>query len=195
MIRSNAPKLSVIENKSLRPATKANEAMHPQIISEELFASDKIRKLAFYADDTTIILHADVREGVQALADAGISVNCIVTSPPFYGQRDYKVKQQIGLEAHPSEYVGALAEAFDGMRKILADNGSLWVNIGDTYWSGNGCDAKIGRTHHAVVEWRQISKRESCRIEIIHGSVTVGKSADDGQVHPRKRTQDVADSH
>ncbi|MCA6124218.1 site-specific DNA-methyltransferase [Bradyrhizobium sp. WSM 1704] len=129
--------------------------MHPQIVSEEIFTSDEIRKLAYYADETTIILHADVREGVKTLAEAGIVANCIVTSPPFYGQRDYKIKHQIGLEDHPSEYIEALIGAFDNMSTVLAENGSLWINIGDTYWSGKG--------EHKSSEAKQSARRFGVR--------------------------------
>ena len=121
-----------------RPATKANEAMHPKVMSESAFSSATLKQAAYYADDTAIVLHMDVREGLRFLADAGFEVNCVVTSPPFYGQRDYEVDRQIGLEDHPADFISSLADVFDAAGSVLADNGSLWVNIGDTYWSGKG---------------------------------------------------------
>jgi site-specific DNA-methyltransferase (adenine-specific) len=66
------------------------------------------------------------------------SVDCIVTSPPYYGKRDYEVKGQIGLEAHPQAYIDRLVEVFHQAKRVLKPTGSLWVNIGDTYWSGKG---------------------------------------------------------
>lgn len=120
------------------PPTPANQAMHPQVLSEELFTSSSLREHAYFADDNAIILHMDVQDGLRLLAEASIKVNCIVTSPPFYGQRDYEFQTQIGLEAHPSQFITILADTFDASMEILADNGSLWVNIGDTYWSGKG---------------------------------------------------------
>lgn len=72
------------------------------------------------------------------LAKAGVIVNCMVTSPPFYGQRDYGVDGQIGLEEHPSDFISSLVACFDACKPVLAENGSLWVNLGDTYWSGKG---------------------------------------------------------
>ena len=120
------------------PKTKANEAMHPQVISEKIFASDEIRERAYYADDTTLIFHMEVREALQFLSKQKLFVNCIVTSPPFYGQRDYDVEGQIGLEEHPSLFIDTLTDVFGLCRSVLANNGSLWVNIGDTYWSGKG---------------------------------------------------------
>lgn len=124
--------------KSKRPPTRANEAMHPVVMSEAAFTSKLLQDAAYYADDTILVLNMDVREGVTLLAEAGVEVNCVVTSPPFYGQRDYEVDRQIGLESHPSEFISTLADVFDSIGSIMAPNGSLWVNLGDTYWSGKG---------------------------------------------------------
>lgn len=65
------------------------------------------------------------------------SMDCIVTSPPYYGQRDYAVDGQLGGEDTPSEYVTKLAEIFDECRRVLKDSGSLWLNLGDKYLDGN----------------------------------------------------------
>lgn len=61
------------------------------------------------------------------------SVQCIVTSPPYYGLRDYGVAGQIGLEATPAEYVAAIVDVMDAARRVLARDGVLWLNIGDSY--------------------------------------------------------------
>lgn len=66
------------------------------------------------------------------------SVDCIVTSPPYYGQRDYGVRNQIGLEEHPQEYIDRLVKVFSAAKQVLKPSGNLWVNLGDTYWSGKG---------------------------------------------------------
>ncbi|MEY9790582.1 DNA-methyltransferase [Sinorhizobium fredii] len=131
------PKLVDLSEEN-RPLTRANEAMHPQVMSEDAFTSKRLKDAAAYSDETAIVLNMDVREALSLLAEEGVKVNCIVTSPPFYGQRDYEVDRQIGLEAHPSEFISTLADVFDSTGSVLADNGSLWVNIGDTYWSGKG---------------------------------------------------------
>ncbi len=65
------------------------------------------------------------------LADG--SVQCVVTSPPYYGLRDYGVDGQIGLEVTPDEYIANLVEVFRECKRILRDDGTLWVNIGDSY--------------------------------------------------------------
>lgn len=120
------------------PPTKANVALTPQVASEEAFSDAKLRKAAYYYDDNVLIFNMDVREAMEHLAKAGVIVNCMVTSPPFYGQRDYGAKGQIGLEEHPREFIDQLVSCFEAAKPVLAENGSLWVNLGDTYWSGKG---------------------------------------------------------
>jgi site-specific DNA-methyltransferase (cytosine-N4-specific) len=92
---------------------------------------------------------------LSLLAKHKVFVNCIVTSPPFYGQRDYEVDGQIGLEEHPEDYIRKLVEGFRRCRPVLACNGSLWVNVGDTYWSGKG--------EHKSGEAKQSARRFGCR--------------------------------
>ena len=57
----------------------------------------------------------------------------MVTSPPYYGLRDYGVDGQIGLEQSPEEYVSKMVEAFREVRRVLRDDGTVWVNLGDSY--------------------------------------------------------------
>ncbi len=65
------------------------------------------------------------------------SVNMCVTSPPYYGLRDYGEQEQIGIEKTPEEYIARLVEVFDEVHRVLADDGTLWLNIGDCY-AGSG---------------------------------------------------------
>ena len=65
------------------------------------------------------------------------SVQCVVTSPPYFGLRDYGVSGQIGMEPSPAEFVAALVEVFAEVRRVLRDDGTLWLNLGDSY-AGNG---------------------------------------------------------
>lgn len=125
-------------NPSLRdmPDTPANRALFPEPTPQDSF--DLLGLAAYRSDSTAIVLRDDVREGLRRVARAGVQVDCIVTSPPFYGQRDYGYEDQIGLEAHPSEYLANLLEVFTLCREVLKPTGSLWVNLGDTYWSGKG---------------------------------------------------------
>jgi site-specific DNA-methyltransferase (cytosine-N4-specific) len=118
--------------------TKANLALVPQVATRAAFVDARLRKAAYYADENVLIFNMDVREAMAHLAKAGVIVNCMVTSPPFYGQRDYGAKGQIGLEEHPRQFIEQLVHCFDAAKPVLAENGSLWVNLGDTYWSGKG---------------------------------------------------------
>lgn len=61
------------------------------------------------------------------------SVNCCVTSPPYFGLRDYGVEGQIGLEQYPEEYIQKMVEVFREVHRVLRDDGTLWLNIGDSY--------------------------------------------------------------
>lgn len=80
------------------------------------------------------ILLGDAAEQLRAL-DAD-SVHCCVTSPPYFGLRDYGVPGQIGQEAAPEEYIGRLVEVFREVHRVLRPDGTLWLNIGDSYTSG-----------------------------------------------------------
>lgn len=80
---------------------------------------------------TVRILVGDVREQLATLADG--SVHCVVTSPPYWGLRDYGVAGQIGLEATPAEYLEAMTAVFREVRRVLRADGTCWVNMGDSY--------------------------------------------------------------
>ena len=64
------------------------------------------------------------------------SVNCCITSPPYYGLRDYGQDGQIGLEETPEAFVQKLVEVFREVKRVLKDDGTLWLNLGDSYWGG-----------------------------------------------------------
>ena len=68
----------------------------------------------------------------------GYLANCCVTSPPYFGLRDYGVDGQIGLEETPDQYVAKLVQVFRAVREVLADNGTLWLNLGDSYARAGG---------------------------------------------------------
>ena len=63
------------------------------------------------------------------------SVNCVITSPPYWGLRDYGVTGQLGLEATPEKHIAALVKVFREVKRVLKPDGTLWVNYGDTYAS------------------------------------------------------------
>ena len=61
------------------------------------------------------------------------SVHCVVTSPPYYGLRDYGMDGQIGIEPTPDAYIERMVQVFREVRRVLRDDGTLWLNIGDSY--------------------------------------------------------------
>lgn len=73
----------------------------------------------------------DCLTSLKTMADQ--SVNCCVTSPPYFGLRDYGVAGQMGLEATPDEFVNALVTVLREVRRVLTDDGTLWLNLGDSY--------------------------------------------------------------
>ncbi len=77
------------------------------------------------------IIEGDCIEGMRRLE--GQSVNCVVTSPPYFGLRDYGHDGQIGLEASPDAFVAKLVDVFREVRRVLRDDGTVWLNLGDSY--------------------------------------------------------------
>jgi DNA modification methylase len=90
---------------------------------------------------TNVILIGDAREKLKELSSQ--SVNCCVTSPPYWGLRDYGNNKQIGLEKNPDEFIAELVDVFREIKRVLRDDGTLWVNMGDSYAGGiKGGDLK-----------------------------------------------------
>lgn len=109
------------------------------------------------------IVVGDCREAMRRWATEGVRAQTCVTSPPYFGLRDYGHPGQIGLEQTPEEYIANMVEVFRCVRDVLADDGTLWLNIGDSYASG-------GRT-----EYDQDPKlpnrggKHRCRSTALHG--------------------------
>lgn len=90
------------------------------------------------------ILVGDTRDRLKELPDE--SVHCVVTSPPYFGLRDYGMAGQIGLEQTPDAYVAELVGVFREVRRVLRDDGTLWLNLGDSYaGSGKGGNPDGGK--------------------------------------------------
>ena len=80
------------------------------------------------------IILGDCLQSMQSLKEK--SINCCVTSPPYFGLRDYGVDGQIGLEDTPEQFIQKLVEVFREVRRVLRDDGVLWLNLGDSYGKG-----------------------------------------------------------
>ena len=90
------------------------------------------------------------------------SIQCCVTSPPYWGLRDYDHSSQIGTESSPEEYVEHLVEIFRNVRRVLTDDGTFWLNVGDGYarngGTGNcGPNAQVGNT-------KKLIQRRNCTV-------------------------------
>ena len=84
------------------------------------------------------IVFGDCRDTMRRWTAEGVRVQTCVTSPPYFGLRDYGHEGQIGLEQTPEEYIAAMIEVFRCVRDVLAEDGTLWLNIGDSYNAYNG---------------------------------------------------------
>jgi site-specific DNA-methyltransferase (cytosine-N4-specific) len=81
------------------------------------------------------IVCGDAKEVLKRMPNE--SVDCVVTSPPYWGLRDYGGKGQIGLEITFQEYIAKLCAVFDEVKRVLKESGSCWVNLGDTYYTNH----------------------------------------------------------
>ena len=93
------------------------------------------------------ILQGDVLEQLHTLPDK--SVQCCVTSPPYYGLRDYGIDGQIGMEETPELFVAKIVEVFREVKRVLRDDGTLWLNFGDSYcgsWGNSGRRPELDNT-------------------------------------------------
>ena len=104
------------------------------------------------------------------------SIDCCVTSPPYYGLRDYGVEGQLGLEATPEEYVMKMVQIFSRVKRVLKDDGTLWLNLGDSYAgsgqgrNGDGSVGKVGnkqRTNTGSLIDKQ-NEKENDSINVLH---------------------------
>ena len=89
----------------------------------------------YHATEHGKLYCGDSIEVLKAMASQ--SVNCCVTSPPYYLLRDYNMAGQLGLEPTIADYIDRLCNVFDEVKRVLRDDGTLWVNLGDTY-GGSG---------------------------------------------------------
>jgi len=85
--------------------------------------------------DQSLIMEGDAVNALRVLPDN--SVQCAITSPPYWGLRDYGIQEQIGLEKNLTQFINRLVATFAELKRVLKDDGVLWLNIGDGYTSGN----------------------------------------------------------
>jgi len=103
------------------------------------------------------LLQGDCLQQLATLPAA--SVQCCVTSPPYWGLRDYGTARQLGLEATPDEYVANMVAVFRAVRRVLRDDGTLWLNLGDSY-----AQAKAGGNDGVPLEWQRPSRANKSKV-------------------------------
>lgn len=89
----------------------------------------------------------DCRDSMREMIAQGVKAQMCVTSPPYFGLRDYGHPGQLGLEATPAEFVANMVEVFRLVRDVLADDGVLWLNLGDSYQTTSGGGQQVGQTN------------------------------------------------
>jgi site-specific DNA-methyltransferase (cytosine-N4-specific) len=104
--------------------------------SDEPNPERKVVTTIYYTDPNATLHVGDALDILTAMPDA--SVDCIVTSPPYWAKRDYGIGGQYGREDAPAGYVATLRDVFAEARRVLADDGTCWLNLGDSYSAGNG---------------------------------------------------------
>ena len=112
----------------------------------------------YYRDPSVTLWLGDAKQVLAQMPED--SVDCIVTSPPYYGLRDYGVVGQIGLEETPQEYVTRLVSVFHEAARVLRDDGTLWLNLADSY-AGSG-KGRQGDGTRAACSGKQGTDRGSC---------------------------------
>jgi DNA modification methylase len=139
---------------------------------------------------TQRIIPGDCIEGMRTLADG--SIHCCVTSPPYWGLRDYGHEGQIGLEDTPEAYVGRMVAVFREVRRLLRDDGTAWVNLGDSYagsWGNQGRKETRGTQRAINGPMLQKLKAESVHeIDCCMDDDCVC-AAGDGGIYPDRRTK------
>ena len=103
-------------------------------------------------------VHINVGDCIELMRDMpDCSVQCCVTSPPYWGLRDYGHDGQIGLEATPEAYVARMVEVFREVRRVLREDGTCWVNLGDSY--------AANRTYQVTpTKWKALSQGQSASV-------------------------------
>jgi excisionase family DNA binding protein len=140
-------------------ATITNEEVEPRPLADTTTepATDETLIATIQGDTRDnlrwTVLNADVNVALTSIPNA--SVNCVVTSPPYYWQRDYEVNGQIGHEATIEDYVSALVAVFRTIREKLRPDGCVFLNLGDTYYSAKGKPHGVDDKHSG----RQMMRR------------------------------------
>jgi len=111
----------------------------------------------------------DSRTVMRGLIAAGVRVQCIVTSPPYWGLRDYGVGGQLGLEPTMNEFLANMVDVFELCRQLMVDDGTLWLNMGDAYANDGKWGGSTGGKH----------------VKALHGDTSVGRAKTSTGLRPK----------
>lgn len=134
----------------------------------------------FYDRDGVTLYQGDCREALRGLPPE--SVQCVVTSPPYWGLRDYSVEGQFGMEGSLDEYVARLVETFREVRRALRPDGVLWLNIGDSYAGSWGAQGRQGKTG-------ELAGRSACAVRQI--AAAAKRTSGTGARQPGLKAKDL----
>lgn len=125
-----------------------------------------MRSLGLFNSKTTVeILRGDSLAVLPDLEEK--SVQCCITSPPYWGLRDYEHPNQIGAEPSPELYVNNLVAVFEEVKRVLRDDGTLWLNVGDGY-ARNGGTGSCG-PNAIVGNTKKLIQRRNCKVPDVWG--------------------------
>lgn len=103
----------------------------------------------YYSDESVTLWHGDALAVLREMPAE--SVDCVVTSPPYFGLRDYGVEGQQGAESSPAEYVAGMVAVFAEVRRVLAADGTCWLNLGDSYAANRSY--QVSQSKHAALDY------------------------------------------
>ena len=104
-----------------------------------------------------MILQGNVLNKLQEIETG--TVQCVVTSPPYWGLRDYQMDDQLGLEKTPEEYVEKMVAVFRQIKRVLKHDGTVWLNLGDSYNSQTGSGFNTNKNegqNHRITELQKV---------------------------------------
>jgi len=136
-------------------------------VSQKAPETVNLKNYLYFSDNSGTLYQGDALEVLKQMPDE--SINCVVTSPPYWALRDYGSEEQLGLEPDFNEYLEKLWAIFDEIYRVLRKNGTCWVNLGDTYYStekgtgGTSSKNKLGEKTFKAVHFKPIKPKAKYR--------------------------------
>ena len=119
----------------MRTKTLLRSRQTPTVTDSYIRVNYHHKASAFNSISRSLLVCGDVNQALDLLQDE--SVQTVVTSPPYWSLRDYDVEEQIGRDDDLADYVGSIVKTFEKMKRVVRHDGTVWLNVGDSYTSGN----------------------------------------------------------